>query len=258
MRLFLTIAGTLLVTAMVLFGLHLKGLTHHYAPFESPFFEPSSGGEKSLTILDTDFATLTRIAAAEPQIIFWNTLHRVGDHFVIQDLKGQSRPAHDFFSEFKDQRFVLNVPDNVEGIHVQVANFLRQEKVFNRVIVQSDYDVILISIKELEPLWLYGTGRGELTRFLMMHSLYLETLVGVSGDVFFSPFRLNKKASIDARVVAEIHRRHKKIVVGPVHTEEEYHYLRELRVDGVIFEDEALALRHVAGHEIVAAHGNSH
>lgn len=141
----------------------------------------------------------------------------------------------DFLSDFPDQRMILNVIDNTESVHTKLIELVEPFKADRRFLFQSDTDIILKSLKDQKPLWLYGSSRSDLMKILTFESIGMEAASPFRGDVFISPFLIMNRDAFNEGVLREIHRRHKDIFIGPLVSANEFEKARALNPEGFIF-----------------------
>lgn len=142
----------------------------------------------------------------------------------------------EYYEQFPQTRFILNVVDNAMDVHVTVTDAIADMKTDNRTLIQSEANVVIDSIKSLKPAWLYGTSVPDLVRMMTFDSLYVLPAIQFKGDVFISPFTLMKRPAFNDDMIVEMRRRHKRIVLGPLKTAEEYAKAQTYSPDGYIFE----------------------
>ncbi len=143
----------------------------------------------------------------------------------------------DYLTELPNTRFVVNVVDNTHEVHAYVAQALGELNPDSRILIQSDTLVIMTSIKELKPQWLYGTATADLMRLLSFDSMWILPAVQFKGDVLIAPFTLLKRPAFNEAGIEEMRRRHKKIFIGPIENTEQLSEARRLKADGLIVND---------------------
>lgn len=126
-----------------------------------------------------------------------------------------------FFITFPKAQFILNIVDNVFDADMIVTTHLKNSAPDNRTLITSETHVIVTSIKKAKPLWLYGTSQSELLRFLVFDSLWILPAMNMFGDVFVAPIKTQTSPSFNEDILTEVRRRNKKVVVGPVQSEED-------------------------------------
>ncbi|MNS99430.1 hypothetical protein D3C72_1338320 [compost metagenome] len=140
----------------------------------------------------------------------------------------------EIYEKFKDTRFVLNVIDNVSEVHTTVVAAIEGLNPDARTFLQSDALIIITSIKELKPMWVYGTSYPDIMRLLSFDSLYILPSTQFKGDVFVAPFKVLKRPAFNDDIIAEMRRREKKVFLGPIENEEEYNKAKSLNADALI------------------------
>jgi len=140
----------------------------------------------------------------------------------------------EIYEKFKDTRFVLNVIDNVSEVHTTVVAAVEGLNPDARTFLQSDALIIITSIKELKPMWVYGTSYPDIMRLLSFDSLYILPSTQFKGDVFVAPFKVLKRPAFNDDIIAEMRRREKKVFLGPIENEEEYNKAKSLNADAFI------------------------
>ncbi len=136
---------------------------------------------------------------------------------------------------YPEQRLILNLIDNAQNIHKITVELLRKYNFGKKIIIQSPVDIVLKSIKELEPLWLYGTSQPEVTRLLSLDSLGVLPAASIRSDVFIVPLKIMNRNVFTLGLNEELIRRKKKIMLGPLGSAEEVLQAEKYKVDGYIF-----------------------
>lgn len=146
----------------------------------------------------------------------------------------------DFLAAFPEQRAILNVIDNTDDVHTKLIELVGPFKPDERFLFQSDTDIILKSLKEKKPLWLYGSSRSDLMKILTFESIGLEAASPFRGDVFISPLRIMGREAFNEGVLREIRRRHKDIFIGPLFSADEFEKAQHLMPEGFVLSSVAL------------------
>ena len=140
-----------------------------------------------------------------------------------------------YLQRFPQQRFVLNVQDNALNIHEALAAELQQTKAFVRVLIQSDIDVIIKSLRRDHPTWLFGSSLPEITRVLSLQSVGLEMVPAIRADVWLTPLKFKNRPLFNQSLAEEIRRRFKRLFLGPLHSLEEIRAAQTYLPEGLIF-----------------------
>lgn len=250
MKILSIIFGTLLIALLLFMTVRLWGENQRYKPFDAPFFKGSSpalivGWEQNFLL------------EKNPEIILWVDTYRAeNENLLVKPWADRNRSAHqleqtanparpllkDLLLKFPNSRFVINCNDNVHDIHRQLVQVIEESNATDRVMIQSDYNTILISSKELSPLIVYGSTIADLARLKTFESMFLLPVAPFKGDVFFSPLKVRNRTAVSKGIVLEMKRRFKKVFIGPISNQEELIKAREFEPDGLFVEDPFLVL----------------
>lgn len=267
MRLLAISIGSLLVVGSILMILRLWGLSLPVNDYQSEFFHTT---EPWLGFNVTTEAELTQALEKKQDVVLFFNLRVSADHvlyvqapeifesalahtqFKKEDYKGPKPSNYEFsflkkefpgifsiedvFQKYPQQRLILNLMDNARDIHTDAVNLIRKYKLGNKIIIHSQVDVILKSIKELEPLWLYGTSQAEVTRLLSLDSLGVLPAASMRSDVFIVPLKIMNRPVFTESLNQELLRRKKKIMLGPLLSLEEFESAQKFKVNGYIFQ----------------------
>lgn len=140
----------------------------------------------------------------------------------------------ELYEQFPQTRFVLNMVDNVSEAHVKLVEAIVDFKPNERTLVQSDALILMTSTKELKPEWVYGTSVPDLMRLLTLDSMYVLPATIFKGDVFIAPFTLKGRPAFNDDVITEMHRRQKRIFLGPIQNEAQLQQAQSYKAVGYI------------------------
>lgn len=234
------------VAVLVLFlaawvGLRFFGLSQNYQAYDHPLMVRSKpwiiawGGEQEAGPSHTRVAL--RSAVEERDVILGvNILMNREKHFfalpsgsvTIAELsdeevkkidlgQGQSPMSlEEILQEFGQNPLLLWVSDNAENIDLRLNPILSQFKHRNQLLVQSEFDNVVKSLKTLIPDLLYGTGVGQRIRLLMLSSLGLEPVAPIDGDFVITPIKERSIPSLSIEMKDEVTRRQKLFIIGPL------------------------------------------
>ncbi len=154
-----------------------------------------------------------------------------------------SRPLlKSLLEQFPNARWVINCDDNVQDIQLLLSKVIEETQSQNRIILQSNYNPIMESLKETQPLLLYGSSIADLTRLKTFDSMGLLEAAPFKGDVIVTPLTYLKRATLNAEIVREMKRRFKKVILGPLKTLDEIQKAKDLGADGLFVADPFLIL----------------
>ena len=217
-RLPLIIVFTGLITAMVWTMLYFWG-------FSKPIFK-----YQPMAMPTSKLFVKSRVRLEDPNVGYFIEIRYQEPHFMCYDLPCQSL---DFPSSIP---YILNFDVNQEGIHLKFSQAFAAWSRNKNILLVSGYPTLIQSIKAQFPLWQYGTSEGEWVRFKIFQSLGLIHLPEMKGDIWTSPLKNHHQTVVDDVVVAEMVRRSRQVVVGPISREQEYRLVQGLGVHGVVVE----------------------
>ncbi|KYG67507.1 hypothetical protein AZI86_07515 [Bdellovibrio bacteriovorus] len=140
----------------------------------------------------------------------------------------------EFYEQFPQTRFVVNMVDNVADAHLKVVEAVEGFKPNERTLIQSDALILMTSVKDLKPEWVYGTSVPDLMRLLTLDSMYVLPATIFKGDVFIAPFTIKNRPAFNDEIIAEMHRRQKRIFLGPIQSEAQLQKAQSLNATGYI------------------------
>lgn len=274
MRLLLTTLAAAIIVFFVITTTRIWGLGQTFVEYKHDFF---NGPQPMLVLKTSNVDAANEAIAKNKNVILWLDVRASSDGkvFVLsksEDIKflnditqkQEANPASkimlgsklsdydyntllsfykslpllsDFYSKFAEQRFIINVVDNIANIQDTVVNSIKDLNPANRTLVQSDTLVVMTSIRELKAEWVYGTSQADLMRFLSFNSMWILPSTQYKGDVFIAPFEIVKRPAFNDDVIAEMRRRHKKVFLGPITNKPQFEEAKRLNADAFITEN---------------------
>jgi hypothetical protein len=139
----------------------------------------------------------------------------------------------DWLSKEKPKFLALDVINSKEQIHEQISSLL-PEGYEEHVLVQSQNDVVLASLKNLRPRWAYGASIADQVRWKSFDSLGLIGAVTHSRDVYVTPLIGRTGENLNTSIVNELRRRNLFLIIGPLSTAEEVQAAKKFAPDGYL------------------------
>jgi hypothetical protein len=121
--------------------------------------------------------------------------------------------------QLKPSFWVLDILTNTMEVDKFLIEHLKNKQIDEEIIVRSDTDIIVTSLKENKPQWLFGSSQSDMTEMLTMALIRLEGLPRFNRDIYFSPLKYSDRSVLNGAVFTEIRKRKKKVAIGPVHTD---------------------------------------
>lgn len=244
MRLIAIIISVLTAVIMALASIHFWGVGQQYIPYENKFFQ--SPTPWVIAPWEQNF-----FLEQKKDLILWANVYATKDHVFLvaptseRVLKNRDReqnpsPARplltDLLKKFPEARFILNITDNSEDIQIQVAQVLESEKSTERIMIQSDFNNVINSLKDLQPRMVYGSTPSDTMRLKSFQSVGILTAAPFKGDIYLAPLKLMQRSSINEGIAQELLRRFKKIIIGPLDKPEEAEQALSLGAQGLYTE----------------------
>lgn len=244
--------GILMFVFVILMTIRMSGLNQTYVPFDTAYFH----GQLPYGIVAWEQNFLLE---KNPDLILWVDVYRDRkDQILVKpwaernqqkvDLDLPTSPTRpllkDLLLKFPKTRFVINCNDNVQDIHLNLSQVIDDAKADDHVMIQSNYDTILISLKALKPRLVYGSTPEDLTRIKTFQSLWILPAAPLKGDVYFTGLKYRGVEAINADIAQEIHRRQKKLFIGPLSTKDEVDQALRLGADALFVSDPFLLPTH--------------
>jgi glycerophosphoryl diester phosphodiesterase len=152
----------------------------------------------------------------------------------IQQIAPQTLTLQNLFDRFPQRRWILNIVDYSPDADLAITKEVNDGKAGDRVVITSEQDRSLADIRKIQPMWLYGSSRAQITQLLFMNTLHLDALANIRADLYITALKFGERSLVDADVVSVIHRRGLRIFVGPVESEAELESLKSIGPDGLI------------------------
>lgn len=149
-------------------------------------------------------------------------------------LTGAHIPTLKELLERYPNRFVLNFRDYQTGMDDRIIETIDQAKAGDRILIQSEQDGILKTLREKKPTWLFGTSQARVTQLKILASIGLEAMAPLKGDVYVTEVEINHNQVLTDAMIGELKRRKMPIFVGPVASVEQAKELLARGANGII------------------------
>jgi len=240
MKVFLISFFSLVMCAIALLTTRLMGLNQAFPPFESAFMESFNNQKTPQLIMMLDpksaqsywtEASVQNLATKNKGVILHSLVRKTTSGKLIlcncsqQQINKNSEistSAIDLSTALSidtQQKFILDVADNIENIHLEVFDILKKTKAESRIILTSDTHAIIESLKELLPLTVFGSSSADRMRFQVFDALFILPSVPFKGDIYWTSLKDKGVELINETIAIEMKRRHKQILLGPINSE---------------------------------------
>jgi len=229
------------------------GMGRVFPKYEHPFFQ----GNKPWIILPWSFQDSIQ---KKKEVIIWADVYSTSNDTLMvgpwgeneknlkyrEEIVSKDRPLLvDLLKKYPDRKFIINIVSNTMNIDSQILSATQNMIQRKNISFQSEFDIVLRSMKETFADLPYGASQSDRLRFNTFKSIApweagLLPATPFRGDFYFAPLTWRKISMIDAQIVNEIHRRQKHVIIGPLKTIEDLKRAKGLGADGFLFENESL------------------
>lgn len=148
----------------------------------------------------------------------WQSTERPVRLLDYEEVKNDVILLADVSEQLKSRKLIFNLIENAHAVHEVFMHNLKQmglEKGDN-FIVTSPYEAPMKALKEIAPALVYATTQPEILKIVAMQSMYLIEAVSFRADVILQPLKIRQHDFFNEELLAEMKRRKKKILVGPI------------------------------------------
>jgi hypothetical protein len=226
MRIIPAIIISLLVSTAIFYMLKFWGLSQPYAPYPHPLLTQSEiivfkkyPFEKIEQAFLTQENLYLDVANTKDQRV---VLVKSGNNNIrgklYSEVENDVLPLDKFKEQLQQRKIIFNIVENAIAGHLIFTDEIKKlslEKGEN-FIITTPYETMAKSIKDLQPTFLFGTSQPENLKLKAMESLYLVEAANIRADIVIYPLKYYKQTFFTDTLIADIKRRHKKFIVGPV------------------------------------------
>lgn len=261
MRLIAISIGTLALLGIIAATIFFWGMGRVFPKYDHPFLNHS----KPILVLPWSFHESLQNF---PEAILWADVYATksdtllvapwGEKYVLQknenDTATDSRPLLvDFLRQNSQRKIILNIVSNTVNIDAQVLSAAKEMIEKKNIAMQSEFDIILRAMKDSSADLPYGSSQSDRLRFNTFQSLApwpggLLPAVSFRGDFYLAPLLWRKIPMMSPEISAEIHRRQKLLILGPISSEQELEQAKGLGADGFLLENESLLNKFSTAH----------
>lgn len=160
------------------------------------------------TTLDEKLVTPTKVwSKQEKQIRYQN----------YEDLKASVLLLENYKDQLRNKIIIFNISENAAAGHEIFIDNLKKlglDKGEN-VIITTPFESVAKAIKEISPALLFGTSQPEILKLLAMDSMWLIEATNIRADFLIHPLQIRNQTFFTNSILNEMHRRHKRIIIGP-------------------------------------------
>ena len=202
----------------MIFTLRIWGLSHSYAPLEHDFLKLTPPVIVKVIPLKAPLSedkikTFLSFLKPSPISHFTKKTHPI--------IKKKPTPGDTHLTEKPNthtpQRqksfLVLDLKTKDPARWLSFIKFIEKYKLEKKLILTSPYPQVLELIKKEKPLMVYALSLTQFTQLTLLTSLFLESIAPIKADVIIAPLKIRNTPFLTPRLVKELNRRHKKIIL---------------------------------------------
>lgn len=241
MKLLGLILGSLFVVVVSLASFHFWGLGQTYTPYNNKFVQAERPWivvpweQQYFSEKIPDMILYASVYSTDESLL----LVRPSAEVAVRGNKSEQKPSptrpilQDFLKLYANNRILLSLEDNISNIDLLVAKALSEEAKTERIMIQSDFNVVLESIRKQLPYLVFGSTMADVMRLKTFDSIGIITATPFKGDVYFTNLKIRNKNALTEAITKELKRRKIPIIVGPVDNIDEAQSALSLGADGL-------------------------
>lgn len=153
----------------------------------------------------------------------------------MKTLKPDLIKIEDVFTKYSQQRFIINIKSNAPEIDKKFIQLIQEFKLEKKIMIYSDYDIVLKTIKETLPMLNFATSISEVTRIKIFSTIHLTPAISIKGDAFVSQLKFKNRSLVNQEIIQEMKRRQKYIFLGPLSDAKDIETATAYQPTGVIY-----------------------
>lgn len=143
----------------------------------------------------------------------------------------ENQTFSDWFQNNSSEFLAIHVLNSKAEIHEQISNLI-PASMEEKILIQSEADVILASLKKLRARWAYGSSIADRVRWKSFDSLGLVSAVTFNRDIYFTPLYDRNGDMLSDSIVNEVRRRRLNLIIGPLKSIAEVQEAKKYQPDG--------------------------
>lgn len=235
MRILIVTAAVFIFSALSFTLVKMWGRSQVFVPYEHAMLKMTDAAEP-LRFINASQQQLRQFPSSLPTENLYLKVTTTRDQKIVIPLRDWSRQEKPIrLSDFaevqadvlalvnlkdhlQNRQVILNIFENTQAIHEILVYNLEQMGFAKgeNLIITSPYEAPLKALKNIAPALLYGSTQPEILKIVAMRSMGLLSAITLRADLIIHPLNISGQSFYDAELLAEMSRRHKKIVVGPV------------------------------------------
>jgi hypothetical protein len=218
MRFIAILGGTCVIFGMILGTIYFWGLGQVFPKFDHPFFNHP----KPWLVVPAAWIDDTNInSRLGPETVFWVDVYRGPGEVLVVGSEKSTTTLEKTLTDHPQRRWILNIKQNAMDIDRQLSQVVQPFVKTQEIVIQSEFDVVLRSTRELLANTPYGSSQSDILRFASFKGMApwstgLLPATPFKGDILVSPLKWRTVQLLGPEIVAEVHRRQKYVIAGPL------------------------------------------
>ena len=161
--------------------------------------------------------------------------------FIYRDHPIQIPTLEEVLHHFTDAKLLLDIHCKNTRLVPILIDLIEKNGAQDRVVIVSQYDVIIKMLKLQRPKWLYGAATNEAKKMIYSSFFYLDQYFTIQSDILMMPVQFWKLKVLSKRIIHHLKKQGKRIWVWMYEGEEvitittsyQLKQLKNMAVDGV-------------------------
>jgi len=199
-----------------------------------PFFE---GLKRPFITMEWD-----SVEADKADVLWVNVVRAQDETLLVTKNSGETLSLKQFLLDQPHRRLILNITENKYNIHLQLEKVILETNAKDRLLIQSDFNPVIVSLKGRVPELVFGSTPADLTRLRAYQFFGLLGFANFPGDAFVMPLKYRNVETLDPELQQILQKfLKKKIILGPLSTKDEVDQALRLDADGLVLTDPTLS-----------------
>ncbi len=238
MRIVLVTVCSLIACLIIFWTIKFWGRSLHFVPYDHPLYSNTGNLSQPIIFIKPRASELEKVliennnlfldvaSTRDEKVVLpikvWDFKKKPIRSSLYQDIKSDVVLLFDLKEKLTNKKIIFNLFENAQAGHAIFFDEIKKMGWGNgdNFIVTSPYEAIAKSLKDLAPAWLYGSTKPEILRLVAMDAMLLIEAVSFRADIIIHPLTIRNQKFYDEDLLAELNRRHKKIIVGPIDSTE--------------------------------------
>ncbi len=234
MRILLVTFCSLIACLIIFWTVKFWGRSLRFVPYGHPLyayaaqnngpiiFEKPNPQDVESAINSTANLYLNVASTADQRVVIpkkdWPANLKAIRYSQYSDIQANVLLLSDVKEKLTGRKIIFNLVENAQAGHAIFFDELKKlgwEKGYD-LIVTSPYEAMASALKDIAPTLLYGSTQPEILRLVAMNSMMLIEAVSFRADIVIHPLQIKNQLFYDVDLLAELSRRHKKFIIGPI------------------------------------------